>query len=95
MSPIYSITLSLVLSLYILRVSPQFHVAFSPSFATINGRGVNLVPPSYLQAMCRFIKVNKSVSMHYEKHDPSTTFISPSCQGCATSENSPEPEEDS
>ena len=84
------VALVLIFSMEIL--SPQFHVVFDPHFTTINVRGVNLIPPRYWQAMCVFIKVNKSVFLHSEQYDPSTTFIYPSYQGYATSENPMEPE---
>ena len=47
MSPIHMIKVVLVLRLSIGRLSPQFHVAFDPSFITINGRYGGLAPPSY------------------------------------------------
>ena len=72
-------------------VSPHFHVTFYPSLITINGCGGNLVPPSYFQVMCGFIKGKRSLFMHYEQHDPSSTFISPSDKVHTTSENAPEP----
>ena len=56
-SPIHASTSALVLSLSTGRVSPQFHVSFYPSFTTTNGRDVNIIPPSYWQAMCGFVKI--------------------------------------
>ena len=93
MSPIHDMTVALVLSFLTGIVSPKSHVEFDPSFANINCCYGNLVPPSYWQSMCGFIKGNKSVFVHYEKHDPLSLFISPSYKGRTTSDNSPEPEE--
>ena len=67
------------------------YVSFDPYFNTIIVRDRNLIPTSYWQAMCGFIKINKLVFVHSEQHDPSSTLISPSDQGCTNSENSPEP----
>ena len=92
MYPINARPVALVRSLSLGRVSPQFHVEFYPYFATINGCNGNLVPLSYCQAMCGFVKGKKSVFVNSEKHDPSTTFIYPPDQGCTISENIPEQE---
>ena len=92
MSPIRASTLSLVLILSTGRVSPQFHVSSNNSFATIDERDVNLVPPRYCQAVFGFIKGNKLVSVNSDQHDPSSKFISTSDQGFTTSEIFPEPE---
>ena len=70
MYTIHERKLSLVISLYTGRVSPQFHVKFDASFPTINGHHENLFLPRYCQAMCRFVKVKKSVFVHYDLHDP-------------------------
>ena len=45
--------------------------------------------PSYWQAMLWFINGKKSVFVHSEQHDSSSTFISPSDQGRTNSENYP------
>ena len=95
MSPIHAETVSFVLSLSIVSVSPHFHVVSDPSFAAINGRGVNFVLPSYWKAMYGFVKENKLVFVHSEQYDPSTTFISPLDQYLTDSKNSLEPEEHS
>ena len=47
LSPIHANTVSLVISLSMVGVSPRFHVSFYPHFATINVRDVNLVRPRY------------------------------------------------
>ena len=52
-----------------------------PSFYTINDSDGNISPTRYWQAMCGFIKGNKSVFVHSEQHNPSTAFISLPYQG--------------
>ena len=76
MSPIHIIKVTLVLSLSTGRVLPQLHVAFDPSFTTINGRNGNIFPLRYWQTMCGFRKGKKYLYVHFEQHDPSSTFIS-------------------
>ena len=93
MYQIHAISVDLVLILLTGRVSPQLQVEFHNSFTTINSSDGNLVPPRYWQAMCGFIKGKKSMFVHYEQDDPSSTFISPSYQGHTTRENSPYQEE--
>ena len=95
MSPIHASKLALVLILSTGRVSLHFHVEFDASFTTINDHDGNLVPPSYWQAMCGFIKGKRSMFVHYEQYDPSSTSIYSSDKGCTTRENVPEPEEHS
>ena len=43
--------------------------------------------------MCMLIKEKKSVFVHFEQHDTSSKFIYPSYQGCTTSDNATELEE--
>ena len=85
MYPIHASTVALVLSLSMVRVSPQSFVAFDTSFTTISGSDGNRVPTSYWHAMCVFMKGYKSAFVHYEQHDPSSIFISPSDQDFTTS----------
>ena len=80
----------MLLSLTTVKVSPQFHIAFYPSFTTINGHDGNIVPPRYWQAMYGFVKGHKLAFVHSEQHDPSTTFIYPLDKGCTASDNSTE-----
>ena len=80
MSPIHARTVTLIIIFSNIRVSPQFHVSFDPSFATTNGHDGNLVLPSYWQDMCGFIKGNKLVFVNSDQHDPSSTFIYPADQ---------------
>ena len=61
MSPIHARKVALIFILTYCSVSPQFHVPFDPSFTTTNCSNGNLVPPRYWQAMCGFVKGNKSV----------------------------------
>ena len=95
MSTINARTLALINSLSTGRVSPKFHVTFDLSITTTNGIDVNIFPPSYWQAMCGFIKGKRSMFVHYEQYDPSSTSIYSSDKGCTTRENVPEPEEHS
>ena len=87
MHPIHSSTVAFIISLSTVWVSPKLHVAFDNLFTTVNVSDVNLVPTRYCHAMCRFIKGNKSVFIHSEQHDISTTLISPPDQGRTTSDN--------
>ena len=63
MSTIHVRALSLVNKImFAVRVFPQFHVTFYPSLITSNGHGGNIVPTSYWQTMCGFVKVDKCFS---------------------------------
>ena len=67
MSPIHASLVALVLRFSTGRLSLQFRVVFDPSFTTINCCDVNIVPPSYWQAMYGVLKGKKLVFVNSEK----------------------------
>ena len=86
----YIYNTALAISLTTGGVSQQFHIVFDTYFTTINFNYRNIVPPSYCKSMCGFVKGKKSVFVHYKQHDLSTTLISTSYQGRASTENATE-----
>ena len=53
-SPIHARSIALVLNIATGRVSPQFHVKFDPSFATVNVAEGNHVPKATWRVSCGF-----------------------------------------
>ena len=76
-SPIHARSVALVMDIEKGYVSPQFHVQFDPSFGSVAWDSGNIVPKSYWQVACKFIRSRSSLHLIGQKagKDDPATFI--------------------
>jgi hypothetical protein len=76
-SPLHARSVALVLNPTTGYVSPQFHIVFDPTFATVSGKDGNIAPYSLWQARCGFKKDPVSRFAHTRHNEASPDVIKP------------------